>query len=199
MSARRRIQAACVCVVLLGVAAFAIGTAPTSDDLTSPFYVSGPANEPVTSRALSVEVQGARLAKSLDVSGSNSLRFSLDVLETEQTWIIIDALVETRVNNVSLSNTQLRIGDVEYRATDFLPAPTLVEFIGDPGIPVAGSFAFEVPTEILSVDDAAHAQLVMRSILSSQLDEIAVVDVDLSGLEVRDIEVVRFSEIAEAR
>lgn len=199
MSVRRRIQAALACVAMLAVAAVAIGTAPTSDDLVSPFYVSGASGEPVQTRTLTAEVQGARLAQTLDVSANESLAFSLDLLETEQTWVVVDARLEARIASVSLSNTRLRIAGVEYRAIDYLPAPTLVNFIGDPGIPFEGSFAFEVPTAVLESDGAAHAELVLRSILSSQLDDIAVVDIDLAGLEVRDVEIMRPAEIAESR
>lgn len=199
MSVRRRIQAGLACVAMLGIAAFAIGTAPTSEQLTQPFYVSGASNEPVETRTLTVEVQGARLTRALDVTERQTLTFSLDVLDTEQTWVIVDAVVEARVANISLDNTRLRIGGVEYRAIDYLPPPALVGTVGDPGIPIAGSFAFEVPTAVLDLDVAADAELVLRSILSSQLDDIAVVAVDLSGLTVTDLEVIGSAEIAESR
>jgi len=199
LSARRRIQAGLACVAMLAIAAVAVGTAPTSEKLTEPFYVAGATNQAVETRTLSVEVQGARLARALDVTARQTLTFSLDVLETEQTWVIVDAVVEARRVNVSLDNTRLRIDGVEYRATDFLPSPSLVDSLGDPGIPLSGSFAFEVPTAVLELDGAAHAELILRSILSSQLDDIAVVSVDLSGLTVSDVEVIESAEIAEAR
>jgi hypothetical protein len=97
-------------------------------------------------------------------------------------WVVIDLTVTSNVAHTDLSYTELRIDGITY-GTYELPYPNLTFTSHGAGVPVAGSLVFEVPKSALEGNGLHGATLFFQTTLGVQLDDVAEVTVDLSGLE----------------
>ena len=177
--ALRRVGTTAAVIALLAVGATIVGTAPTDDEVIAPFENVGTVGETVEGRETRVLVTGIRTTTSLTASYAFT---ALDA-PTEGTWVIVDTVITPRVNSVGLSNSELRIGEYLFRATDIQPSPSLLLFPFGPDLPVTGSVIFEIPDFALESADARNATVVYQSRTVSTLDDVPTVRLDLTTAE----------------
>jgi hypothetical protein len=179
-----RLRVIAAVVALLAIAGLAVGTAPTTDDdVVAPFTVRGELGDTIETRVLTVSALEVTRASSLDVRYFEGLGSYPEQLDTDANWIVVTVRLTATIAPVSLNNARLRIGETEFRASEFLPRPSLDDFLAGPGIAVLGTVAFEVPDAALADAAADRAELSFPTQFSTQLDEIATVELDLSGLD----------------
>jgi len=179
-----RLRVIAAIAALLVIAGLAVGTAPTTDDdVVAPFTVRGGLGDTIETRVLTVEALDVTRAASLDVSYFEGLGTYPSQLDTDANWIVVTVRLTATIAPVSLSNARLSIGDEEFRASEFLPRPSINDLLAGPGIPVVGSLAFEVSDAALASGAAGSAELSFPTQFSTQLDEIATVELDLSDLD----------------
>lgn len=164
---------------LLAVAAFAVATAPDDDGITATFPVHGTIGETVTSRELSVKVNSVELATRLDVVYHDASNTT-----TDGVWVVVDTTITSRLGDLLMSYVELQVGDVTYRVSDILSAPSIINLPYGAGIPVHGTLVFEVPKSAITASRADHATIAFNYRIDPLLDTIPVVTVDLTSLDV---------------
>jgi hypothetical protein len=98
----------------------------------------------------------------------------------------VDAVLTARRDTLILNAAELWIGDVRYRISDILPAPTSLQLSYGAGIPQRGSLLFEIPLSALDSPGASQASIVLLDTGDARLDSVPVIVVDLTTLEVSD-------------
>lgn len=167
-------------LALVAIAALAVSTAPNDATIVDPFEVTGAVGQVVTARQVSAEVHEVRLVHELDVP------YGFDDVNgtTEGVWVVVDATLTAQAQPIGTGFSELHIGDYVFRASDILPTPALTDVRYGAGVPVTGTLVFEVPAFVVSLPGAANATLVVRDLLTPQLDSVPVIRLDLSGLTV---------------
>lgn len=174
---------------LLVASALAVATAPDNAAVIAPFAITGPAGEPVSSRTLTVTVNGVALTESLLVKYRD-----LPAIDTDGVWVVVDTTISANLGTEGLGYVELWIGDVHYRVADVLPPPTPLQLTYGAGVPQRGSLVFELPREALDAPGAARATVVFLPRLDSSLDSAPVIGIDLTGIDVRPS--IRIEEVA---
>lgn len=165
-------------LALLGVAGFAVATAPDSKRVTAPFEIHAAVGETVEAREFSVRVDGVRVAETL----AASYAFDEPNMTTDGGWVVVDTTIVVRSGYITLSSARLRIGDYVFAGSDILPTPRLIDFYqSSPGLPVTGSLVFEVPTFALELPEAQNAVVEFSTQVTPSLDTVAMIRVDVSG------------------
>ena len=165
----------------LAVAAVAVGFAPETEDIVRPFPVRGVQGERVEARTLGAEVEGIGAAEEVTVEYG----FAPPALPTEGFWLVVEATVTTWKERQSLTYASVRAGDATYRTFSSLPAPALVGYSFDPGVPVTGQLLFELPDEALDTAVAEGIEVSFAAGIDPRLDTVAVVEVEGSDVELR--------------
>lgn len=179
-----RLRIIAAVIAFLAIAGIAVGTAPTTDDdVVAPFAVRGGLGDTLETRVLTVTALDVARASSLDVSYFEGLGTYPEKLTTDSNWIVVTVRLTATIEPVSLSNARLRIGDSEFRASEFLPRPAITDLLAGPGIAAVGSLAFEVSDAALASDGAESAELTFPTQFTTQLDEIATVELDLRDID----------------
>lgn len=166
-----------ISLALVVVASIAVATAPQSGTIADPFVRTGVQGEVVHARVLDIEVTGVRAAQELDLVYDDTR------LGTDGVWVVADSIVTSNVDLVQLQLAELRIDGIAYRVRE-LPYPDMTFTSYGPGVPVRGSFAFEVPASALEGDGLDDARIYFQETSSVQLDDVPEVIVDLTDLEV---------------
>lgn len=167
-------------VALLVVAGVATVTAPDDEEVFGAIDSHGVPGEVVHSRTFDVRVDGVRAGETLDIDDE----FRTVDSRTSGVWVVVDATVTWNVSAGALTYTNLRIGEREYRASDIQPVPSLMGAITQAGVPMAGSFVFEVPSSALTDPGAASAQVRPEFGLEPGPDTVPVITLDLAALTV---------------
>ena len=178
-SATRRLGTTVSVIALLAAGAVIVGTAPTDDEVTAPFEVTGSIGDTVVGREATVLVTGIRATKHLTADYAFT---PLDATTTG-TWIVVDTVLTPESGNVGLNNSALRVGDYTFRASEVQPSPSLQLFLFGPDLPVTGSLIFEVPDFALELPAASDASVIFQSRIESTLDGVPVVRFDLADAE----------------
>lgn len=150
MNRRRVIDIALTGVVLVAIVGLYRLT-PTQADFQQPVQVNGTAGKVVQTPRFEITVEGVRVGKKLKVPRTKPDR------ETSTSWVVVDAIVTARKDPMHLGTVTIRnAGGVQYRATNrnAISRVDLLGFEFQPGIPVRGSFAVEMPA-----DEVAGARL----------------------------------------
>lgn len=180
MTARGWLAGIAIVAALAGSAVL-VASAPDNEGITAPFFIRGGVGDTVSGRNLTAVVESVGLTRYLDVKYK-------DVGDTSTTgvWVVVDAVLTARRDTVILSTAELWIGDVRYRVSDILPAPTPLQLSYGADIPQRGSLVFEIPLSALDAPGASQAQVVLFDKTDTRLDSYPVIVVDLTGLEISD-------------
>ena len=164
-------------VGLLAAGAFIVGTAPDQDEVVEPFAIPGEFGEPVVSPSYEITVTDVRLTTTITAD------YSLTPLDarTTGTWVVVDAEVLPIANGFSFSNAELRIGEYSYRVSDLVPSSSLTSYLYRPGVPVHGSFAFEVPESAIELAETAGATVVFSDRVAPILESEPIIPLDLTA------------------
>lgn len=147
---RRVIEITLTGVVLVAIVGLYRLT-PTQADFQQPVQVNGTAGKVVQTPRFEITVEAVRVGKKLKVPRTRPDR------ETSTSWVVVDAIVTARKDPMHLGTVSIRNTDgVQYRSTNrsAISRVDLTGFEFQPGIPVRGSFAVEMPA-----DQVAGAQL----------------------------------------
>lgn len=154
-------------VAALVIAATAIGGlirsyTPDVDTKERPFTVAGVQGGQLSTRTFDVEV--------LDVRGAKKISRSGRVRESVGLWILVKVRLQARTEPATIGYGALRDGrDRTFRATERIDQPLLQSRQLQPGIPIEGEIAFEVPE-----DAAAHLTMRLAApILDQRMDAMA--------------------------
>lgn len=146
--------------------------APSEDAAMAPFIVSAEVGEHATGRNIEVIVRDVRATRVITTA---------DGWRAEGTWVLVhlDASAVSNQNGASFHGATLIVHDREYRATErfttLFRSTTLV-----PGIPKAGSLAFEVPEDSLT----GTGILQLSTSADTRLDSVIEVRIPLDSLSV---------------
>ncbi|WP_328988680.1 hypothetical protein OG394_20875 [Kribbella sp. NBC_01245] len=146
MNRRRVIDIALTGVVLVAIVGLYRLT-PTKADFQQPVQVNGTAGKVVQTPRFEITVEAVRVGKKLKVPRTRPDR------ETSTSWVVVDAIVTARQDPMHLGSVFIRNTDgVQYRATNrnAISRVDLTGFEFQPGIPVRGSFAIEMPADQLA-------------------------------------------------
>jgi len=161
---------------LLVVGGIAVATAPQPGTIADPFLIRGSIGELVSARTLAVEIDGIRITHELE------LEYDESSLGTDGLWVIVDLTVIPQLASQNLSYSTLQIGERRYRMQD-LPYPAMTGLYYGAGVPMHGSIAFEVPADAVASAAASTADVFVQIQFDPQLDDVAVVTVDLRSVE----------------
>jgi len=173
----KRLASAAAVVALLAGGAFVVGTAPDQDEVVEPFAIAGTVGEPVLSSEYAITITDVRLATTITAD------YSLTPLEarTDGVWVVVDAEVLPISNGFSFSNIELRIGEYSYRVSDLVPSSSLTSYLYGPGVPVRGSFAFEVPHSAIELAATTGATVAFSQRVAPILESEPLISVDLTA------------------
>ena len=166
-------------VAALVASAAVVAGAPDNDDITAPILVRAGVGETVSGRTLTATVESVELAEYLDVKYN-----AAGDTNTDGVWVVVDTVLTARLDTVVLGDSQLWIGDVHYRVSDILPAPTPLQLSYGADVPQRGSLVFEIPRSALEEPGASQASIVLLSSGDPRLDSVPAIVVDLTGLDV---------------
>jgi hypothetical protein len=178
MSAPRWLAGAAIAAALVGSAVL-VASAPDNDGITAPFFVRGGVGDTVSARNLTAVVESVSLTDYLDVRYNDAGDTS-----TDGVWVVVDTVLTARLDTTILNAAELWIGDVRYRVSDILPAPTPLQLSYGAGIAERGSLVFEIPLSALDAPGASRASIVLFDKGDARLDSVPVVVVDLTQLEI---------------
>jgi hypothetical protein len=163
----------------LVIAALAIGTVITSDtpDVDAqqrPFIRTGEVSAPVNARTFEATVLAVRGAAVITDLGLTH--------DTTGVWVVVRVRLIAIGAPVSIGYAALSDGrDRSYRATGRFGQPLLGRLL-EPGLPVTGELAFEVPA---SVATSLSIQLAVAS-LDRRMDTVAQVRLPITAGQVRE-------------
>lgn len=193
--AASRVTTLISCFALLVVGAFAIGTAPSDDAVVAPFVETGPIGSPVRTRPFTAVVTSVRIAHTITADYA----LPTESTTSEGAWVIADVVVTPATDSISLTYSVLRIGDHEYQVRSDLPFPSLFGFGYGPDVPVTGTLAFEVPASALRGTDARSAVIVLKTSLTPDLESVAEIGADLSGMSISAQEAINPARVEDSR
>jgi hypothetical protein len=141
-------RAVLAAVALLVVGAVAVLTAPTDEGVHGPIAVRGSVGHAVTGRLATITVDRVRVAHRIRLPDGARFDQPAPVLGTNGIWIVVDAEVTVHVAARSYSAVELRYGAEHFRVAPALPGESLIDTPYRPGVPLSGSFVFEVPKRL---------------------------------------------------
>ncbi|OJX69121.1 MAG: hypothetical protein BGO94_11190 [Micrococcales bacterium 72-143] len=174
MGAVTRPLAIAAALVLVG-AAFAVArTEPQEDLVFAPFGVRVAEGERGEGRGLRAAVDGAALADVVVLDRWTGT--------TTGVWLLVDARMES-TENPTLAYATVQVGERVW-PTSLRPGIYAMQSASlDPGLPVAGTFVFELPEEVLDEAEARRATLRLSTKSDTRLITVVEVELDLTGLD----------------
>lgn len=176
----RRAVVLAACIIALVGAGFTVATAPESETIVEPFYVTGIVGDDVSSRLLAVRVHEVVVADQIVAK----YRSEEQQLESAGVWVVVDVTVTPTTDTVSLDQAQLWIGDARYRPSGMIPSPSIQLITYGAGVPMRGDLVFEIPRSALDGQPASQASIVFSPAFQVRLDTVAVVVVDLESPDI---------------
>jgi hypothetical protein len=129
-------------IIIAGVAAGdqILRHTPGSEEVSRPFVHSGRIGEAVDGRTFTVTVGDVRGARSIEESDG-------DRLTSDGLFVLVTVTITAKSDTTSLSHLAVAHGDVVFWATERV-RQRMAEYEFQPGIPVKGEIAFEVPRAV---------------------------------------------------
>jgi hypothetical protein len=152
----RRVGIAAAALVTLVVGQLILNTEPDRHDTAAPFFVSGELNKPVTVEGLTVTVLGVKGAAKIDPPDALPA-------DTGGIWIVVQLRLEATTKPLSPTYAGLAAPDGRsFQAT----ARFRQSLVGgavklQPGIPMSGDLAFEVPKDAAAA--GLHIQVGLKT------------------------------------
>jgi Domain of unknown function (DUF4352) len=168
-----RVGSAVLIVVTLAIGAAFTSRQPSTETRERPFTIVGNIGKPVNARTFDLTVLGVRGAAVItDENGPH---------DTSGVWIIVRVRLTARnaptaVNYAVLADAEGRT----YRATERIDQPLLSLRTLEPGIPVDGELAFEVP---VSVADNLSIRMAKQE-TDLRMDALAQIHLPITSAEV---------------
>ncbi len=101
--------------------------------------------------------------------------------ETTGVWLVVDARMAT-TESPGLAAAELRVGDRMWRPSTRPSSGALQMTALAAGLPMRGSFVFELPAELLAEPVAAHAVLQLATDTDSRLQSVVELELDLVAM-----------------
>ncbi len=160
-------------LALLALAFLAARTEPSDDVTFAPFVVRVEAGQLGEGRGLQAAVDDAVLADEATLDDWTG--------ETSGVWLVVATRMASTENG-SLGYATLAVGERRWVASTRPGLAAMTSAYLEPGLPMAGSFLFELPGDI--VDDPAARDAVVRLAgeSDSRLRTVVEVGVDLTAL-----------------
>jgi hypothetical protein len=155
-------------LVLVVLAFAAARTEPQEELGFAPFAVRVGLGEVGEGRGLQAAVDEASLADVVRLRGWTG--------ETTGVWLVVRTRMAT-TENPSLAFATLHVGERSWAASNRPGLYAMQSASLDPGLPIAGSFVFELPAELL--DEAAARTAIVRLADDGDTRLITVVEVEL--------------------
>ena len=162
---------------------------PEPTDIYKPFDVHAAVGQQATGRGITATVDGVRIGPTVHkVSPPES------TVQSVGTWVVVDAVVAS-TRDFELPRTELIVGPNTYGPSDrFWPAALGAEL--KPGIAQRGSWAFEVPADLVA---AVADPISLRVWLGDErLDSRIVVTIPLDDQHVSREGVVTLEPVTES-
>lgn len=168
-------SAVAVGAAALVAGAFAVAlTEPAEEVAFAPFTAHVERGESGEGRGLRAAVEGARLADVVVLGRWTGT--------TTGVWLVVDARMET-TENPALANATVQVGERVW-TTSLRPGIGAMQSASlDPGLPVVGSFVFELPAEVLDEDAARHASVRLSTDGDTRLITVVEAELDLAQLD----------------
>lgn len=162
---------------------------PEPTEIYKPFDVHAGVGQQATGRGITATVDGVRIGPKV-----HKMSPPERTVQSVGTWVVVDAAV-TSTRAFGLPRTALIVGPNTYEPSDrFWPAALGAEL--EPGITQRGSWAFEVPAELVA---AAADPISLRVWLNSDsLDSRIVVTIPLDGQHVSRDYVITLEPVTES-
>lgn len=162
---------------------------PEPTEIYKPFDVHAGVGQQATGRGITATVDGVRIGPKV-----HKMSPPERTVQSVGTWVVVDAAV-TSTRAFGLPRTALIVGPNTYEPSDrFWPAALGAEL--EPGITQRGSWAFEVPPELVA---AAADPISLRVWLNSDsLDSRIVVTIPLDGQHVSRDYVITLEPVTES-
>ena len=163
---------------------------PEPTDIYKPFDVSAAVGQQATGRGITATVDGVRIGPTVHkVSAPES------TVQSAGTWVVVDAVVAA-TRDFELPHTELIVGPNTYGPSDrFLLAALGAEL--EPGIAQRGSWAFEVPADLVAVG-ATHPISLRVWLGDERLDSRLVITIPLDDQRVSRDDVVTLEPVTES-
>jgi len=168
----RSIGVTLMALVVLAVGRGVIAFTPDIDTQMRPYDIAGQVGKPVDAERFTVTVLSARTAASVVAKGLKH--------DTEGLWVIVHIRLVAKDKPTSLGYADLidHAGNV-YEATDRIDQAIVGGVTLQPGVPVEGDVAFEVPK---NVADQLSARFAFNSI-DKRLAAMPRVPINLSNVD----------------
>lgn len=167
--------------------AFAIGTAlvlvaillsvlqPTEEQQVSPYTSTiQELDTPYDARTFTVAVSSVQLADRIQIDGRRA--------QTSGVWLVVEAEFARRLTSGTMT-ALLRIGRTTYADSARMESDGLGSTPSQPGLPMAGSVAFELPEAALTAAGADAAVVRFGATADPQLDSALDLVIDLGALD----------------
>jgi hypothetical protein len=163
---------------------------PEPTDIYGPFDVDAAIGQQATGRGVTATVTGVRIGPKV-----HKVSPPERTVPSVGTWIVVDAVVAA-TRDFELPHTELIVGPNTYDPSDrFWPAALGAEL--EPGIAQRGSWAFEVPADMVA-PGAGHPCALRISLGDERLDSRLVVSIPLDDQRVSRDDVVTLEPVAES-
>ena len=165
---------AIVGALVLVALAFAVArTEPQEEFGFAPFAVRVQPGEVGEGRGLQGAVDGAVLADTVRLDGWTG--------ETTGTWLVVRTRMAT-TENPSLAYATLRVGERTWVASNRPGSDAMHAAVLDPGMPIAGSFVFEIPADLVDEPAARTAIVRLADDGDTRLSTVIEAQLDLTQL-----------------
>lgn len=169
-----RLGVAAMIVAAIAVGGLVKNASPGTDRRERPFTRTGTVGEAVDARMFDVTVVGVRGAAKISRSGK--------VRDTGGVWVLVKVRVVARDEPTIVAYAAVRDGKGRtYKATERLNQPLTGGRNLQPGLPVLGEIAFEVPKD---VDDLVI--LVGPTSIDHRMDAMAEIHLDVDRAKIQE-------------
>jgi hypothetical protein len=163
---------------------------PEPTDIYKPFDEHATIGQQATGRGITATIDGVRIGKKV-----HKLSAPERTVQSVGTWVVVDGVL-TATRDFELPHTQLIVGPNTYYPSDrFWPAPLGAEL--EPGITQRGSWAFEVPADLVAAG-AADPITLQIWLGDERLDSRLVISIPLDDQRVSRDDVVTLEPVAES-
>ncbi|AYF98880.1 hypothetical protein D7I47_11860 [Protaetiibacter intestinalis] len=160
-------------LVLLALAFVVARTEPESEVRFAPFVQTVAIGERATGRNIAAQVDGAEFADTVSMGSWTG--------ETRGVWLVVEAQTAAMLTS-SLPGAELHVGERTWIPSQRADYSSLQKTTLAPGLPMAGVFVFELPSDIASVPGADRAVLWIMSGSDARLDSVVQATIDLGTL-----------------
>jgi len=174
MATLRRPAAVLLALVMVALAFAVARTEPQEETGFAPFAVRVEPGQLGEGRGLQAGLDRALLADVVSLDDWTG--------ETTGVWLVAEVRMAT-TENPSLAYATLHVGDRRWLASNRPGLGGMQSGPLDPGLPIAGTFVFEVPAELVDDPAAHHAVLRLADDGDTRLITVIEVELDLSALD----------------